>query len=82
MASHEPGTDETGEYPRIASRRKAWLSTPTLDNPLSSSCSPTDVSESPVRLLMNRRVIARIDQQHDEYPKPTNWSSVLSSASE
>ena len=36
----------TAEYPRIVLRRKASLSTPTLDSPLSSSCSPTEVSVS------------------------------------
>ena len=82
MASHDPGADGSAEYPRIASRRKASLSTPTLDSPFSSSWIPSEVSESPVRLLTKRRVMNLSDQQQDEYSNPTNWSRVLSSARE
>src|SRR5690606_23912720 len=75
-------SDGSAEYPRIASRRKATLSTPTLDRPFSSSCRPIEVSVSPVRLLTKRRVTIRKAQQHDEYSNPANWSRVFSSSSE
>ena len=43
---------EAGEYPRMPLSRKVSLRVPTEDRPLSSTCSKTELSLSPVRFEM------------------------------
>src|SRR5580698_7031899 len=68
------------EYPRIDCSRKVLTPLPvptpfpTLDNPVSSTCSDTPVSLWPVRVLMERCAMARMLQQEPRYWKPAKFS--------